>query len=264
LRGKQGLNGMQTAKQGELLPHRSRLLITGLSGTLAPVLARVARAQGHAVLGWDHRSLGFADARAFERLGPDAVAHLATAGPEESAALARLAAKRAVPFLVTSTAMVFHHQPDGPHAVDEPRNAEEGYGRMKIAVEDAVREAHPGASVVRIGWQIDAHARGNNMLAELDRWQATQGEVAASRAWRPACSFMEDTALGLLALIGTSGVHHLDSNAEEAWTFAQIVHALRVRFGRTHWRVREHEDYRHDQRLIGGKAPPLSARLPLN
>lgn len=246
-----------------------RLLLTGLSGTLAPVLARVARAQGHSVLGWDHRSLGFADARAFDRLQPDAVAHLATAGPVESAQLAGLAAARGLPFLVTSTAMAFHHQPDGPHRVGDARNAEDGYGRLKIAVEDAVQAAHAQASVVRIGWQIDATARGNNMLAQLDRWQAEQGEVAASSAWTPACSFMEDTAAGLLQRLGHGGVHHLDSNAEQAWTFAELVAALRERFARHAWRLRVHADYRHDQRLIDTAPglpplPPLSERLPLH
>ncbi len=239
-----------------------RLLVTGLSGTLAPVLARAARAHGHAVLGWDHRSLGFADARAFDRLRPDAVAHLATAGAEDSAHLARLAAERGLPFLLTSSAMVFHQAPDGPHAPTDARNAQDGYGRMKIACEDAVLAAHPGASVVRIGWQIDPDARGNNMLAELDRWQAQQGEVAASSAWRPACSFMGDTADALLGLLGQAGTHHVDSNADEAWRFDELVAALAQRFDRR-WRLRVHADYRHDQRLLGGPPglPPLSRRL---
>jgi dTDP-4-dehydrorhamnose reductase len=240
-----------------------RLLITGLSGTLAPVLARAARAQGHAVLGWDHRSLGFADARAFATLRPDAVAHLAMAAADESAQLAGLAAARGLPFVVTSTAMVFHHQPDGPHRVDDLRSAQDGYGLAKIAMEDAVRAAHPQASIVRIGWQIDERASGNNMLAALDRWQAEQGEVAASRAWIPACSFMADTATALLALLARPGVHHVDSNAAEAWRFDELVAALAERFERQQWRLRVHEDYRHDQRLAGGDAwvPPLSAWL---
>jgi dTDP-4-dehydrorhamnose reductase len=243
-----------------------RLLITGLSGTLAPVLARVARAQGHAVLGWDHRSLGFADARAFTRLAPEAVAHLAMAGAAESAQLAALAAARGLPFLVTSTAMVFHHEPDGPHRPGDARTAQDGYGQSKIAMEDAVRAAHPGASIVRIGWQIDASASGNNMLAQLDRWQAEQGEVAASRAWIPACSFMDDTAAALLQLLARPGTHHVDSNARDAWSFPELVAALRQRFARD-WRMREHADYHHDQRLLGGPQDPdwvprLSQRLP--
>jgi dTDP-4-dehydrorhamnose reductase len=245
-----------------------RLLITGLTGTLAPVVARAARAQGHAVLGWDHRSLPF-DAgdraqRHLDALRPDAVLHLAMAPAEPSAALARMAAARGLAFAVTSTAMVFHHLPDGPHGLHDERSAQDGYGRSKVALEDAVMAAHPAASVVRIGWQIDPDAAGNNMLRTLDAWQAEHGEVAASRAWRPACSFMADTARALLALLRQPGLHHVDSNADEGWHFAEVVAALAQAHGRPHWRLRVHADYAHDQRLAGGAAwvPALSARLP--
>lgn len=244
-----------------------RLLITGLSGTLAPVLARAARARGHRVLGLDHRllrSLGPpAAARYLDAQRPDAVAHLAMADAQASGELAAWAAGRRLPFVMTSTAMVFHHEPDGPHAVGDARNAVDDYGRGKAATEDAVVAAHPSASIVRIGWQIDPEARGNNMLATLDEWQRTQGEVAASSAWKPACSYMADTAEALLQLLPQPGVHHVDSNAAEGWTFAELVTALARAHQRLHWRLRVHADHAHDQRLAGGErhVPPLSARL---
>lgn len=244
-----------------------RLLITGLSGTLAPVLAREARRQGHAVIGFDHRLLTGRDPTRLQRYvkaqRPDAVAHLAMAGEAESAELAGWAARRGLPFLVTSTAMVFHHDPNGPHAVNDARTAQDAYGRSKIATEDAVRAAHSQASIVRIGWQIDPEAQGNNMLRALDGWQLAHGEVAASRAWIPACSYMADTAQALLQLLSQPGVHHVDSNAAEGWTFAQLVAALARQHQRPDWRLRVHDDYRHDQRLAGGDrwVPPLSTRL---
>jgi dTDP-4-dehydrorhamnose reductase len=75
---------------------------------------------------------------------------------------------------------------------------------------------------------------------------------------------MTDTAAALLALIEKPlpGVHHLDSNAAEAWRFDDVARALAQEFGRD-WRVEAHEDYRHDQRLVGGATTlaPLSARL---
>ncbi len=127
-------------------------------------------------------------------------------------------------------------------------------------------QAHnPAAAVVRIGWQIHADARSNNMLAALDQWQARDGCVRASRLWRPAWSFMDDTAAALLALIEqpVGGVVHLDSNATEAWTFDRLAQALAQRFVCSHWRVEANDDNRHDQRLIGGEGrmPPLSGRL---
>jgi dTDP-4-dehydrorhamnose reductase len=276
-------------------------LVTGLSGTLAPVLARHAATLGVEVLGWDRRQVPPDDsdaARAWlQAQRPDAIAHLAMGSPPWAALLARHAAEAPVtgglPFVFTSTAMVFHHQPDGPHAPGDARNAQDDYGRSKIACEDAVLAAHPGASIVRIGWQIDPARPGNNMLMALDRQQAEHGHVTASRAWTPACSFMDDTAAALVQLLRQPrpGVLHFDSNAAEAHSFAAIVQALQRDFGRQGpggWHVREDDGYAHDQRLVDGpldeltddrlvgphddprspppaaalRAPPLSLRLP--
>ena len=167
----------------------------------------------------------------------------------------------------TSTAMVFHHEPDGPHQPHHLRTAQDSYGRSKIAAEDAVLAANPLATVARIGWQIDATRPGNNMLMHLDQWQQREGHIGASRAWRPACSFMDDTAAALLGLLvqPPGGIVHLDSNADEGHSFDRIVQGLKQAYGRSAWQIHVHEDYRHDQRLAGGggRMPPLSARLKL-
>jgi dTDP-4-dehydrorhamnose reductase len=163
--------------------------------------------------------------------------------------------------------MVFHHDPDGPHNPDDNRNAIDDYGKYKILCENAVLAANPGACIARIGWQIDPHQKGNNMLMALDSWQSKDGEVSASRAWSPACSFMEDTAASLVEMLRAQeqGVFHLDSNADEGHRFDEIVIAMQSAFQRESWMVRVHDQYRHDQRLVGGRKhlPPLSARLPL-
>lgn len=247
-----------------------KFVVTGMRGTLAPVVARAARDRAIHVTTWDRARVDPNDVAAsaawLDEERPDAILHLATGGVDWTLRLARYASKRSLPFVFTSTAMVFHHEPDGPHRVDDARTAQDDYGRSKIACEDAVLTAHPGASIARIGWQIDPAQPGNNMLLALDAWQARDGHVAASRAWRPACSFMEDTAATLvdLAQRRLPGVHHFDSNAVEGHDFAAIVRALKHRFDRSAWVLREHEEYRHDQRLIGGAltAPPLSLRLP--
>lgn len=247
-----------------------RWLVTGLNGTLAPQLAQAASRAGADVIGWDRAQADPTDAAActawLQALAPDAIAHLAMGPARWAGQLAAHAAQRNLPLLLTSTAMVFHHQPDGPHAAGDERTAQDDYGRYKIECEDAVLAAWPGASVVRIGWQIDPAQPGNNMLLALDDWQRSQGEVATSRAWRPACSFMVDTAQALVALLlqPRAGVVHLDSNADEGHSFDRIAAALKQAFARDQWRLRLHDDYRHDQRLAGGgdRVPPLSARLP--
>jgi dTDP-4-dehydrorhamnose reductase len=252
------------------------VLVTGLRGTLGPKLAHALEARGATVIGWNRDAVPPDDhgaGRAFlERTEVDAVCHLALGSPAWAALLARHAWERGVPFLLTSTAMVFHHEPDGPHAPTDERTAKDDYGRLKVATEDAVRNAYGDAIVARIGWQIDADARGNNMLAHLDRTFASDGTLRASRRWRPACSFMQDTVEALVGLLerGRGGVHHLDSNAVEGHTFDAIVSALAERYGRT-WRVETTEDYVHDQRLVDsrtqapGDAPPREAmphRMP--
>jgi dTDP-4-dehydrorhamnose reductase len=244
-------------------------LVTGLNGTLAPVLARAAAATGVQVIGWDRGRLDPEDADAgdawLEAERPDAIAHLAMGSPAWTGRLAAHAARHGVPFVFTSTVMVFEHVPDGPHHAADERTGRSDYGRYKIACEDAVRAAHAGACIVRIGWQIDAAQPGNNMLLTLDGWQANEGRVACSRAWRPACSFMDDTAAVLVGLLRAPrpGTHHLDSNAGEAHSFDRVAEALKAAFARDAWRIEVHEDYRHDQRLAGSLAvPPLSARLP--
>jgi dTDP-4-dehydrorhamnose reductase len=244
-----------------------RLLLTGLSGTLAPKLAQAAVACGHDVLGWARDAVDLNDAAAVDAYvqgcKPQAIAHLALGPVAWAKRLALHAAAHQIPLLVTSSAMVFER--DGPHHTDDQPAASDGYGRCKIEVEEAVRAACPRVCVARLGWQIHGDAQGNNMLAHLDRMHAQQGHIGASRLWRPACSFMDDTADALLTLLceQASGVVHLDSNARDGHAFDEIVRALAVFYGRTHWRVRPDQSYRHDQRLLGGEArmPGLRKRL---
>ncbi|MCK9688644.1 sugar nucleotide-binding protein [Scleromatobacter humisilvae] len=249
-----------------------RLLVTGLTGTLAPHLAHLAEAAGWRILGWDRHAVPADDgvqARAWlAQARPDAIAHLAIGNVVWAGLLAGHAHEHGIPLLFTSTAMVFDHDPDGPHDVADARTARDDYGRGKIACEDAIRRACPAAAIARLGWQIDERAVGNNMLAELDRWQARDGRIVASSRWTPACSFMADTCEALLALLTTrqAGTVHLDSNAAEAWRFDEIVMALKTRFARD-WTVEVDGSaaaYAHDQRLVGGSAtlPALSTRLP--
>ncbi len=248
-----------------------RLLITGLNGTLAPQLAHAAADSGIDVVAWDRTRVDPTDPIAckswLNAARPQAIAHLAMGSADWATLLAEHAAERDIPIVFTSTAMVFHHEPDGPHAADDPPNAQDNYGKYKLACEQAVLLSNPDACVARIGWQIDPLQAGNNMLMALDAWQERDGYVAASQTWRPACSFMTDTTQALIGLLKTRavGVVHLDSNALEGHSFDHIVAAMKLAFTRPAWQLRVNQDYRHDQRLIGFEdlMPPLSARLAL-
>jgi dTDP-4-dehydrorhamnose reductase len=246
------------------------VLVTGLGGTLAPVLAAALTGAGETVAGWD-RSRIPPDDRAggrgyLDRLDPSAVCHLAM-GPETWAAdLAAWCRDHDRPFLFTSTAMVFDRLPDGPHRVGDGRSAKDEYGRYKIRCEDAIRAVSGAAVIARIGWQIGTERGGNNMLEALYGAVERHGVIRASRLWIPACSLMTDTADALVGLLGSDapGVYHLDSNVNAALDYPTIVEALAVR-QRAAWRIEATEDYAHDQRLPDPRLllPDLAERLGL-
>ena len=85
------------------------LLLTGLSGTLAPRLAQRAAAAGWRICGWDRQAVPADDgvqARAWlAQARPDAIAHLAIGSPRWAGLLAAHAHANGLPFLFTSTAM---------------------------------------------------------------------------------------------------------------------------------------------------------------
>ena len=140
--------------------------------------------------------------------------------------------------------MVFQHEPDGPHSRC-PRTAQDNCGFYKIRCAEAIRASSPAACIVRLGWQIDPDARGNNMLAALNAQQARDGCIRASTRWRPACSFMADTvaALRMLLEVPVAETVHLDSKAREGYSFAELVSALRTTYGCEHWVLNQTADY---------------------
>ena len=244
-----------------------KLLITGMNGTVAPWVSREAETRGWDVVAWDRHAVDPANesaALAFLRAeAPDAIVHLAMGAESWAGQLAGFARLHGVHLVFVSTAMVFDASSGGPHRPGDPRTAKDDYGQYKIRCEDAVLTACPSATVARIGWQIAADAVGNNMLRHLDEQHARDGRIRASSAWRPACSFMSDTAAALCDLVqeGTGGAVHLDSNALDALTFDQLVQQLAKKFERN-WVVEATQDYVHDQRLVnesgGSMLPSLS------
>jgi dTDP-4-dehydrorhamnose reductase len=232
----------------------NKLLITGLNGTLAPHLARAASDHGYTVIGWNRSQVSPDDPLAsqayLEQTRPDAIVHLAMGSEHWAAQMAMYCASMGVPFVFTSTAMVFDHLPNGPHRPSDPRTAKDDYGRYKIRCEDAIQAANPNAVIVRIGYQIDPDGIGNNMVAHLEQ-QAQQGSIEASTLWIPATSQMRHTADALLENLNTAGgIYHLDSNAGLALNYFELVSSLKKSLKRSHWQIVPTESYHHDQRLI--------------
>lgn len=256
-----------------------KVLLTGLRGTIGRALDAHLRACGDTVVGWDRAQVAITDYHAMEsfvrREQPAALVHLAIASqpsgrPNESwsvnyewaSELAWITRILDLPFVFTSTAMVFSDRARGPFTLESVPDAEAGYGYEKRRAEERVQRQNPAARIVRLGWQIGEEPGSNNMLDYLEREARTQGVVRASRRWLPATSFLADTAAALRQLFSApSGLYMLDANPR--FSFYQIARALSRRHG-DRWRIEPTDDFVYDQRLLDPRLtiPSLAQRLP--
>lgn len=255
-----------------------RAFISGINGTIGRSLAAALQSGRHEVRALprdtaDQSTTSIAEL--FNGFRPDAIFHLAIASRptgrenehhhinvEWPARLAEACSAARVRFLFTSTAMVFSDRAPGPFTIRSQPDAAEGYGFQKRTAEQRVRQANPDAVIVRLGWQIGNAPGGNQMLSYFEQHMREKGVVRASRKWLPACSFLDDTSVALIDLVGKpGGTYHLDSNRH--WNFFEIATALRERADAP-WKIEPTEDFMYDQRLLDDctDVPSLQARLP--
>jgi dTDP-4-dehydrorhamnose reductase len=242
-----------------------KVLVTGLRGTVGRALASHLTAAGHQVVGWDRAAVPIDRYDAMDRFvaetAPDAVVNLAIASrptgrdreswlvnhdwPSELAWICR---QRALPFVHASTVMVFSPSATGPFTIESAPDADHGYGHEKRMAEARVFYQYPQATVVRLGWQIGDAAGSNNMIDYLDRQAREHGHVAASTRFRPACSFLPDTAAALArALEAPPGLYQVDGN--ERHSLFEIARALSAHHG-GRWRIAPAAEPAQDQRMI--------------
>jgi dTDP-4-dehydrorhamnose reductase len=256
-----------------------KVLVTGLRGTVGRALEAELRGADHQVVGWDRAAVPIDRYDAMDRFvaetAPDVVVNLAIASrptgrdreswlvnhdwPSELAWICR---QRELRFVHTSTVMVFSPAAAGPFTIESAPDADHGYGHEKRLAEARVFHQDPNATVVRLGWQIGDAPGSNNMIDYLDRQTRAHGQVAASSRWRPACSFLPDTAAALARVLSAPpGLYQLDGN--ERHTMFEIARALSEHHGRR-WHVVEAADPVQDQRMIDPRlaVAPLARRLP--
>ena len=244
------------------------IIMTGLTGTLAPKVARQFELRGWNIIEWNHHHTSPDNPQQSEEFWQqhsiDAVCHMAMGSADWAAWLAEHCKWQNIPYLFVSTAMVFDTSVNGPSGIFDERDTQDGYGQYKVECEDAVWRANPDAMIARIGWQIHDQATGNNMLTHLENQHREHGVISASVDWYPATSHMDDTALAFLQLIerNEAGLYHLDSNLKDKWSFYELVCALKKHYNKP-WQVLPNNDYQHDQRLQDERIalPPLSHRF---
>lgn len=261
-----------------------KAIITGASGAVGTALRQQIEQQGGQAVAWDRSAVPIDDYQAMEDFlrqeKPDALFHLAIAsrptGRENEgwivnhhwpSELAWAAKELGITMIFTSTVMVFSNQAQGPFTPYHEPDEIDGYGGEKLRAERQVFRQNHGARVVRLGWQIGDAPGSNNMIDFFHQRMRQEGVINASSQWRPACSFLPDTADALIRLVEMApGLYHLDGNP--CWTFFDIANALNELHG-NQWRVNETTDFVYDQRMcdnrltvrsIGERLPALTAR----
>ncbi|AXS42498.1 dTDP-4-dehydrorhamnose reductase [Breoghania sp. L-A4] len=156
-----------------------RLLVIGRNGQVARSLAERAQARGLPLL-----ALGRADCdlASFHDLPAqadvfrptiviNAAAYTAVDDAEDNAEaafavnargagrLAEAAARRGLPLLHLSTDYVYDGTKPAPYVESDPVNPIGVYGKSKLAGEEAVRTAHPGALIFRTAWVYSPFGR---------------------------------------------------------------------------------------------------------
>ncbi|MFM8460460.1 MAG: sugar nucleotide-binding protein [Chthoniobacterales bacterium] len=231
----------------------NKVIITGMNGTVAPVLANELRGRGCEVVAWDRGAVspddGEAVARFIREVKPSAIVHCAMGSAQGAEDMARVCAEEGSKFLYVSSASVYGTQQQGPFTIHDAPEPCDDYGRYKLECEQRVRAVNDQAIVVRIGWQIALRRGGNNMVEHLAQKQAEHGHITASTEWFPACSFLDDTAKALAGALETSapGLYLLDGNP--GWSFWQMAVALNRALD-AGWQVRESGDFRWNNQLL--------------
>ena len=243
-----------------------RTLVTGMNGTVAPVLAAELRARGGEAIAWDRTAVPPSDERAVAEFirtsGANALVHCGMGDPRWAEHMAACCAQQGIAFLYTGSVSVYGHHQTGPHAIDTVPEPQDDYGRYKLECERRVLAACPGAHIVRLGWQIALRSGGNQMVDYLTRQHAEHGRIEASTLWLQACSFLDDTARVLADVIERfpPGLYQLDGNP--GWNFHRLACALNHAMGDP-WTVQPCEGLRLNNLVRDERLPSVSIEARL-
>lgn len=232
------------------------VLVTGARGMLGRALVEVLAAAGHRVTAASRADLDVTDAAAVcaAVLGgcaagsgagrPDAVVNAAAwtavdaAETDEAGAaalnadapglLASAAREAGAAMFHVSTDYVFDGTATEPWSEDAPVSPASAYGRTKAAGEAAVREAHPGALVVRTAWLYGDGACFPRTIARVAAQRAAAGEhldVVDDQVGQPTWSRdVAGVVAALLAADAPGGIYHATSSGRTSWCgFARAV-----------------------------------------
>lgn len=145
-----------------------------------------------------------------------------------AANLARAAAGIGARFVQVSTDYVFRGDATEPYPEDAPLDPLGAYGRTKAAGERLVREAHPGAHIVRTAWLYGEH--GASFPRTMLRLASERDTVSVVTDQVGQPTWTGDLAAAIVALLDAdapAGVYHGTNAGRASWfDFARAVFSL--------------------------------------
>ena len=241
-------------------------LITGMNGTVAPMVAACLVRSGHSVTAWDRAVVPTDQPDAVRdfilRTKPDWLFHIAMGSADWAEMMARVCAEQGIKFLFTSTVSVYAGTQQGPFTVDVAPEPNDDYGRYKMDCERRIRAVCPAAIIARLGWQIGTAAGSNNMIDFLEKAFRGKGQIEASHKGIPSCAMLPDTAACLVRLMQEflAGLYHLEGNP--GLNFHEIVTRLNRLRGNP-WVVVPNDSHVQNNRMLDDRIPmnPITRTL---
>jgi len=132
--------------------------------------------------------------------------------------LAAAAADAGARLVHVSTDYVFHGDATTPYPEDAPLDPLGAYGRTKAAGERLVRQAHPGAHIVRTAWLYGEH--GGSFPRTMLRLAADRDTVSVVTDQVGQPTWTRDLATAIVALLDAdapAGVYHGTNSGTASW-----------------------------------------------
>ena len=214
-----------------------KVLVTGGSGQLGREVVRALTQQGHDLTVPDREAMDFQSpasvARSIGQHRPDWVINCAaytqvdraegepdmafTVNRDTPGRLAEALAERGGRLLHVSTDFVFDGKQDRPYRESDPAHPLSVYGRSKYEGEQAVRQALPGAVILRTAWLYGAH--GHNFVKTMLRIAQAGRPLRVVNDQHGSPTWAADVAgvIGALVSSDAEGVFHYTNAGQTTW-----------------------------------------------
>lgn len=209
-----------------------RALLTGLNGTVAPVVADALEREGHDVVQYDRNKVSTEDETAIRtfirKVNPDLLMHFAMGSTGWTAMLAGITYELDIQYVYISSVSVYDPaQRPKPFIKTLEPVPKDDYGTYKLKGEKVSRKDNPDTYIARLSWQIGHDKGSNTMIDHLYEQMEDKGVIEASSNFYPSAAFLEDTAKGLVKMLDRKpGIYHLNTN--RSLSFHGIVTMLKV------------------------------------